>query len=239
MPPRQRPFLQHPPAQPPDDRFQPAKSYAAAQCRRDDKIRAPAFFAIRHLSAQDFGKALLTHSRPAHHAFALQTQRRRNDQREINAVDPAAFEQERYVEHDKRFAPGTGTGDESRFSAPDHRMEDPLEPAQRRRVAEHPPAQLPAIDAARLVADIGKRRFDRPNRGPTRSEQPVNLRVGVEYRHAEPAQRRRGVAFPHPDRAGKAENNHRDAASVASTATRNSRVTRTGVPNHASNPGRP
>ena len=43
---------------------------AARPRGRNDKIRAAPFFAIRHLSAQDFSNALFAHSRPPHYAFA-------------------------------------------------------------------------------------------------------------------------------------------------------------------------
>ena len=118
-------------------------------------------------------------------------------------------------------------------------MEDPLEPAQRRLVAEDKLPKTPAVDPAFFVAHPGECRLDRPDRRAAWPEQPMDRRIGVEERHPEPPQRPGRGAFPHPDRAGEAEDDHRGATSVVRTAARSSRVTRTGVPNQASNPGRP
>ncbi len=83
---------------------------------RDDKIGAPALFAIRHLSAQDFGEARLRSSpagaSPVRAAgAAAPTRPARNRTR----VDAAALEQERDVEHDERRAAGAGRRDKPHF----------------------------------------------------------------------------------------------------------------------------
>ena len=49
---------------------------APAKARRDDKIRTPPFFQIRHLSRDNAGELLFRHTRPAKHAQALQEKRR-------------------------------------------------------------------------------------------------------------------------------------------------------------------
>jgi hypothetical protein len=63
---------QLPPPQRSDNRLQPPERHAAPKRGRDDKIGAAAFFTIRHLGAQDVGKATVAHPRPAHYPFALQ-----------------------------------------------------------------------------------------------------------------------------------------------------------------------
>ena len=183
---------------------------------------------------------LSRHARPAHHPLALQAQRRRDDQREIAALDRRRSRTA--AEYRARPAARAAPGPARRTAVRRARTigwRIALEPAQRRRVAEHAPAQPPAVDAAGLVAHPGKCRLDRADRGAARAEQPMHRGIGIEQRHAEPPQHRRGGALAHADRAGEAEDDHRGAASVVSTAARNSRVTRTGAPNHASNPGRP
>ena len=204
-----------------------------------DEIGPPAFLAIRHLGPQDFGKAALGHARPAHHPLLLQTQRRRDDEDKIAAYDTAAFEQQRDVEHDERLAARPGARDEPPLSPLHHRMQDALKLPQGGGISEHKPAQPTTIDPARRIAYPRKRRLDPVNRRAARTDQAVNLRIGIKEGYPEAPQRRRGGALAHSDRAGEPEDDHRAATSVLRTAARNSRVTRTGVPNQASNPGRP
>ena len=194
MRPRQLPLPQHS-----DNSLQPHERPAAPKRRRDDKIGAPAFFTIRHLGAQDVGKAGLAHSRPAHDPFTLQAQGRRHDQHQMTPLDPAAFKEQRNVEDDKPLAAGARLRNDPPLGPAHDRMKDRLEAAQRRRVAKHQLTEAPAIDPSGFV----------------------------------------GGALPHPERAAEAENDHRAAANGVTTAARSSRVTRTGVPNQASNPGRP
>lgn len=168
------------PPQRSDNRLQPAKCHAASKGGHNDEIGAAAFFAIRQLGAQDVGEAAFAHPRPAHDPFALQALRRRHDQHEIAALDPAAFKEQRDVEDDERHAARACPRDEPSFGSPHHRMDDPLKTAQRGWVAEHPLAQLPAIDPSRFTTHPGKRRIDRPDRRPSRPEKPVNLGIGIE-----------------------------------------------------------
>ena len=175
MTPRPLPSPQHS-----DDRLYPPESDAASERGRNDKIRAPAFFAIRDLGSQDIGKAGFAHPRPAHHPFALQAKRRRHNKHMVAALDTAAFEEERYVEDNQRHAPGASLRDKPALGPPHHRVDDPLKPAQRRLVAEHALAETLAIDSASFVAGPGKCRRDRADRRPARPEQPMNLGVGIE-----------------------------------------------------------
>jgi len=156
------------------------KRDAASEGGYDDKIGATAFFAIRDLGAQNVRKAGFAHARPAHYPFALQARRGGHHQHKVAALDAARFEEERYVEDDEPRSAGAGPRDKPLFGPADHWMDDPLKPAQRRRVAEHALAETLAIDPARLVLHSGKRRLDRPDRVATRREQPMHDRVGVE-----------------------------------------------------------
>ena len=67
----------------------------------------------------------------------------------------------------------------------------------------------------------------------------MNHVIGIEERDPKPLQRHRRSALAHADRAREAQNDHRAGAKLAIIAARSSPVTRTGTPNHASNPGRP
>src|SRR5207253_10716810 len=96
-----------------------------------------------------------------------------------------------------------------------------------------------AADPAFRAAHPGEQRDERPDARTAWPEQPMDRRIGVEERYPEPPQRPGSGAFPHPERAGEAKDDHRGATSVVSTAARNSRVALTGTPNQASNPGRP
>ena len=77
------------------------------------------------------------------------------------------------------------------------------------------------------------------DRSPTWREQLVGGPVRVKERHSKPPQHCRGSALSHTDRTGEADDDHRDGAKVATIAARSRCVTCTGVPNQASNPGRP
>jgi len=171
---------QIPPPQCSDDRLQPPECHATPKGRRDDKIGAAALFAVRDLGAQDVREATFAHSRSAHYPFALQARRRRHNQHEVAALDAAGFKQQRYVEDDEPRATSALPRDKPEFRPTNHWMDDSLETAQRRRVTEHPLPQALAIDPAGLVAHSGERRFDHRHRGPSRSKQPMDDRIGIE-----------------------------------------------------------
>ena len=150
----------------------------------------------------------------------------------------AGFEQKRDVEHNHALAPDPGRRNEAALGITNHGMQDLLEPAQLLRTPEHLGAQHPAIDPTAWCFRRREGGGDRRDGPAARPEQPMNRRIGIEDRHTEPPQHRRGGAFAHPDRARQAEDDHR-GASVVTTAARKSRVARTAVLNHASNPGLP
>jgi hypothetical protein len=100
-------------------------------------------------------------------------------------------------------------------------------------------AEKPSIDAAGVRFGPGERIGNGPDSGAARREKPVNHSIGIEERHPKAAEHRRGSALSHADRAGKPQNDHCDGTRLATIAARNSGVIFTGVPNQASNPGRP
>ena len=120
-------------------------------------------------------------------------------------------------------------------------MQDPFEAAEFFGVPEDALREPLPVDRAGLAAHPRECRLDGEHRGPAAAKQAMHDSIGVEQRHAEMPQHRRGGAFTHADRAGEAEDDHRVpmAPRVVRMAARNSRVTWTGLPNHASKPGLP
>ena len=118
-------------------------------------------------------------------------------------------------------------------------MQDAFEPAQRLGLPKNPGAQRSSVDAAGLVPRPGEGLFHKADRSTSGRQQTMHLGVGVEQRQAHAPEHCRRGALAHPDRAGQAEDDHRSVLRVVRTAERSSRVTRTGAPNQASNPGRP
>src|SRR5439155_24561698 len=123
------------------------------------------------------------------------------DQHVVAALDGAALEKQRDVEDDERHAARARLRDKPPLGLAHHRMEDPLEPAQRRLVAEDKLPKTLAVDPAFLGAHPGEHRLDRPDGRTAWPEQPMDRRIGVEERHPEPPQRPRSGPYPHPDRA--------------------------------------
>lgn len=228
-----------PPSQHPDNRPQLPERRGARQPGANDEVRAPTLLAVRQLRAQNLGEAIFGHPLPAHHPSALQPERRGYDKDTVDPIGAPRLEQQGDVEHDQPFATGAGAGDKPALGGADHRMENGFEPAPSLAVRKNPRTKPAPIDPAALVTDAGKCGVDGDDRSSPGSHQPVDFGIGIEQRHAQAAQRRRGIAFAHADRPGEAEDDHRTPASVVRTAARSSRVTRTGLPNQASKPGLP
>src|SRR5262249_44821681 len=122
-----------------------------------------------------------------------------------------------------------------------HRVQDRFEATQFLGVAKDALGETLAVDRTVLAAYPRKCLFDPAHRGAARTQQTVHDSIRVKQRDTETPQHRGGGAFAHADRAGEAEDDHRVPMTprVVITAARNSRVTWTGLPNHASKPGRP
>lgn len=219
--------------------MQAAQGQVAAQSGRHDKIGAPALLAIRHLLPQDRGQANLSHARPPQHPLPLHQGGCRNDEDIIALALAPSFEQKRNIEDGERLAPSPGKGKKALFFGSYHRVKDVLEAHERRRVGKYPPSEEGAIDPARFRPHIGKRIGDALDREAAGHQEPVHRLIRVEERNAKPAEHCRGSGLAHADRPGEAEYDQCGGANVATSAARSSGVTRTGAPNHASNPGRP
>ncbi len=188
---------------------------------------------------QDRRQPPFGHTGPAQYPLTLHQSGRRNDENVIAPALAAAFEEQRYIEHDDRLSSRASKSEEALLPGRHHRMNNSLEPGQSFRVREHAPAEQRAIDPAFGAPNTRKRRRDQGYRRATRRQQPVNHAVGIEERNSKPPQSRRGGALAHADRTREAENDHLAGAKLASIVARSSRVTRTATPNQASNPGRP
>ena len=149
------------------------------------------------------------------------------------------LEQQRDVKHDDRGAAAIRLGEKPPFRTRDERVEDRLEPSKGRPIGKHAATQPAAIDAARFGTDIGKGRGDGPGRGTVWFEEPMHHPIGIEQRQAKCTEHRGGGAFAHSDRTGQPKHDHCCRTRVARTTARSSGLTRTGVPNQASKPGRP
>ena len=135
--------------------------------------------------------------------------RRRHDEHVIAAPLAAGLEQQRDVEHHERLAPRPARRRRSaaRPRAPADAgslraaATPPASPKTRRPSAARsmPPASLRTPGNAASTA---------AHRAAARRQQPMDRGVGIEQRHAEPPQHRRGGALAHADRAGQAENDH-------------------------------
>ena len=148
----------------------------------------------------------LGHAWPGEHALTLEHAWGRDQEHGI--IFPAAaetLEQQRHVQHHE-FDPAPGTSVQKLApGTKDQRMQDHLEPPERRCVAKYPRAQRFAVDAALWVRDTRKGFEHGRNRVAARRHQQMDLTVGVEDRNPQPAQHHRRRAFPHADRAGQAD----------------------------------
>ncbi len=162
------------------------------------------------------------HGAARQHALALQFRRGGDDDDRIDALLAAGLEQQRDV--DARRRARRRPRRRRRISAArcaEHRMHDLLELLDRRRVVHHARRQLCAIDLA-IRGGAGKRGLDR-----RRSFAFIELmhgRIGVVHRHAGLHEQFGRGGFPHPDRAGQSNNQHRFSI-VAVLSTHVARLT--------------
>ena len=165
---------------------------------------------------------------------------RRADHRDrIDQALAAGLEQQRDVEHHERPARRRGSARESAARRAHQRMEDRLQARQRRRVAEHPPAERLPVDRA-----VARRSRGTPRRPAATAAPPGPSRrctAASASNTGTPSARniwRRG-RLAHRDRAGEAEHDHRDQPPVAArTTARSSSSTAGSIPNQARKPGR-
>lgn len=122
-----------------------------------------------------------------------------------------ALQQQRHVEHRQRRPAAPATVEESPGLQPHQRVDDGLQPGQRRGVAEHLRPQGLAVDGT-VPHHAGKGgRYGR-HRGPPRQHQAVDGGVGVVHRQSQAAQHGGRRRLAHADRPGEAQDEHQGAA---------------------------
>jgi hypothetical protein len=167
---------------------------------------------IGHLPRNDRIDLRTAHPSTPPYPVDLDGARRRNDDHEIDAPLPAGLQQQRNVQ-DRRALPGRpGAGEEPPLFCAHHRMDDPLYPLQRFRLAEDQRAQRRAIqrEAALRVRmhSTWKRGGNRRQRLPARRLQSVNGGVGIEHWEACAPECGRDRRFAHADPAGQTDHSH-------------------------------
>lgn len=98
----------------------------------------------------------------------------------------AALKQQRNVQHCDRRPPTPASGQKPVSLPPDQRMQDSLQPRQRRWVTEHPGAERGAVDCA-AGNDAREHRVDGRDRSTSGRHQPVDGGVGVVHRQSQPS----------------------------------------------------
>ena len=113
----------------------------------------------------------------------LHRARRGDDDDKVDPAVAARLKQQRYVEHGEALAGAAGARQEGALLGADHRVEDRLQPGQRRTVAKDRVAQQRPVEDA--IADrAGKGARDRAQGTAAARLEPVDGRVGIEDRDA-------------------------------------------------------
>ncbi len=123
---------------------------------------------------------------------------------------PVGFQKQRHVQHDQRRTAATVARQEAFGLPADQRMNDRLQPSQRRPIGEDDAAQRRPIDHA-VVHHVRESVGDRRHRGTTARHQPMHRRVGIMHRNAQAAQHAGRGRLAHTDRTGQAEDLHQRA----------------------------
>jgi hypothetical protein len=209
---------------------------AAPAAGLDHDVGAPALLDFRHLAAADVRELRARHAGPFQHPVRLHDARCRHQDRQVAAPIEPGLEQERHVEHGDAHVIARAALEEPVAFLRDQRMQDPLQPAERRRIAEDLAAQRLAVDPVR-PGDTGKGRLDRRQRPAARPHQPVDRRVRIIDPAAEPTQHAGRRALAHADRSGEAEDDHRAIASSTAARSAPSTAGASGGSNQAWKPG--
>jgi hypothetical protein len=102
--------------------------------------------------------------------LALDESRRRHDEHIIASALTAGFKQKRNIEHSERLVPGASVGKKTLFCRGHHRVENALEPIQRRGIPEHALPKEPSINSAGFSSNVRKSRRDLFDSTPARLE---------------------------------------------------------------------
>ena len=221
-----------------DDPFESAQGMGTPEAGRHHEDRAPPLLVVGKLVGQDAGERLRGHSGPRQNPRALQERRRRDHDHGVALRGEPDLEQERDVEHDHALAPRRGAAEECSLNPANARMDDRLQPAQRRAVPEHALTQHCAVH--RPVPDhAGKDPGDFADRAAAPGQQSVHRGIGIVHRHAEMAEHPGGGRLAHPDGARQPDNHHdRQPGRSAATWLRSASSTTGSAPYQPAKPGR-
>ncbi len=173
------------------------------------EIGSAALGGVGHLLGADRHQPGGRHAGTAQHPLRLQESGAGDHRHPVAAALAAGFEQQRDVEHHEGDAASRVPAQERALGGADQRMQDGLQPLERRPVAEDPPPQLGAVDGA-AGGDARKRRLDRRHRLATRAQQGMGGGVGIVHGDAQAPQHGRRRALAHADGAGETEDLHHE-----------------------------
>jgi len=194
-----------------DDPAQHTQAIGLAATGLNDEIGPPTFFAIGHLFPANAIEPISGHARAPEYALALQETRRGDDDDRIHAPLGAGFEQKRDVEHDQRLATTGAERQERALGLANQRMQDVFETFEGGRVLGHSRPQYGPVYLA-VLHGAGKPFGNGANRVTADRHGLVNGGVGIVHRKAHTPQLPGRQRFPHPDRAGQADDDHRARA---------------------------
>lgn len=109
--------------------------------------RSTPLLPIRHLFRQNLPELVFGHAGPCQDSLALQEERGGDDQNRRAAPVTAGFIEQRHISNDDRHMTAGTSSREAALVSGDQRMQQTLQAAQCRRVAEDMTAQRLAIDA--------------------------------------------------------------------------------------------
>ena len=179
----------------------------APEAGRDDEAGAPAFLGVGKLVGKNAGEGFRSHPGTRKHPRPLQVSRRRDHDHGIALRGEPDLEQERDVEHDDALAARRGAAEKPALDPAHQRVDDRLQPAQLRPVAEHPLAQHRPVDGT-VPHHAGEGLADGLHRGAAARQQTVHRSVGIVYRQAEMAEHPGRRRLAHPDGTGEADDHH-------------------------------
>ena len=120
----------------------------AAQSGGDHHLGAATLLGVRHLFRQDSRQAGFRHPRTGHYTLPLDPFRGTDHRHQVATLVAAALQQQRNVQHRQLDAPPPARGQEPFGGAPHQRVDDRLQPGQRRRIAEHAGTECGPVDGA-------------------------------------------------------------------------------------------
>ncbi len=199
----------------------------------DHKVRAGAFFRVRHLLGKDRVERRLGHARARQHAGALDLGRGGDDGDPVEPFVGAGLEEKRDIADSEPGACSPGIGQEGFPVLRHQRVDRCLDLRKQARLGQDCRPQPAPVDAFRTDG-IASKLGDLAHAGAFRSVKPVHRRIRAPGREAKIGEDGERGRFAHADRSGEAEHDH----AASRTARRSAGVTVTSRPNQARKPGR-